>query len=362
MAELILEQVSKRFGQSLAVNNLSLNIQQGAFVALLGPSGCGKTTTLRMLAGFETLSSGRILLNDTCLASDGWQVPTEDRNMGMVFQSYALWPHMSVADNVGYPLKHRRIKGGEYTRRVMLALETVQMEALAQRMPQDLSGGQRQRVALARCLVTDPDVVLLDEPLANLDRHLRASMEESFREFHRRTGATLIYVTHDQSEAMSLADQIAVMHQGQLVQWAKPEELYQTPKTQWIAGFIGQGSIIHLADVVPGQCLQASDLMALTARSGEQRTPVLIRPEHIRLHLDDNPHEKPSLLPPAAHSLQARTLPARVLSSFFRGERYEIKVQLINGDELTCYHHTGLTEGAQIHLTLEQGWSLEPAA
>lgn len=357
MAELILEQVSKCYGQSLAVNNLSLNIQQGAFVALLGPSGCGKTTTLRMLAGFETLSSGRILLNGNCLASDGWQIPTEDRNMGMVFQSYALWPHMSVADNVGYPLKHRRIKGGEYTRRVMLALETVQMEALAQRMPQDLSGGQRQRVALARCLVTDPDVVLLDEPLANLDRHLRASMEESFREFHRRTGATLIYVTHDQSEAMSLADQIAVMHQGQLVQWAKPETLYQTPKTQWIAGFIGQGSIIHLADVLPGQCLQASDLMALTTRSGDQRTPVLIRPEHIQLHLDSSVHDTPPPLSSAAQTLQAS-----VRSCFFRGERYEIKVALINGDELTCYHHSGLTEGAQIHLTLEQGWSLEPAA
>ncbi|WP_409526424.1 ABC transporter ATP-binding protein [Nitrincola sp. MINF-07-Sa-05] len=355
MAELILDNISKRFGQSVAVHELSLSIPQGAFVALLGPSGCGKTTTLRMLAGFEQVSSGQILLNDRCLARDGWQVPTEERNMGMVFQSYALWPHMSVAENVGYPLKHRHIKGAEYKRRVLEALETVKMEALADRMPQDLSGGQRQRVALARSLVTDPSVVLLDEPLANLDRHLRASMEDSFREFHRRTGATMIYVTHDQSEAMSLADHIAVMHQGQLVQWARPEELYQTPRTEWIAGFIGQGSILQLPDIAPGQPLQASDLMALARRrstrpenSSALYTPVLIRPEHIQLA--------------AQAETMPQGLPAQVIDCCFRGERHEVKVALQGGDELTCYHSTSLSPGVQVHVTLQQGWSLEPAA
>ncbi|WP_327124873.1 ABC transporter ATP-binding protein [Nitrincola sp. A-D6] len=156
MAELILNQVSKYYGQSAAVKQLSLTLPEGEFIALLGPSGCGKTTTLRMLAGFENLSEGQIHLNGNFLARPGWQVPTESRNMGMVFQSYALWPHMCVADNVGYPLRHRGIRGQDYQQRVKEALQIVQLEALAERMPQDLSGGQRQRVALARCLVTDP--------------------------------------------------------------------------------------------------------------------------------------------------------------------------------------------------------------
>ncbi len=358
MAELSLNQVSKYYGQSAAVKQLSLTLPEGEFIALLGPSGCGKTTTLRMLAGFETLSEGQIHLNGNCLARPGWQVPTESRNMGMVFQSYALWPHMSVADNVGYPLRHRGIRGQDYQQRVKDALQIVQLEGLAQRMPQDLSGGQRQRVALARCLVTDPDVVLLDEPLANLDRHLRASMEESFREFHQRTGATLVYVTHDQSEAMSLADHIAVMHQGELVQWATPESLYQTPRTDWIASFIGQGSIVNLPGIKAGMSLSQTELTQLSqAAHPSQTTPVLIRPEHIRLHLPDA----------AQHDTQDETqsesrLDARVERCVFRGERHEIQLRLPTGESLTGYHPQGVTEGSVIQLSLLQAWSLESAS
>ncbi|MFT4192737.1 MAG: ABC transporter ATP-binding protein, partial [Comamonas sp.] len=233
---LSLRGVSRRYGDHAAVQALDLEIPAGAFVALLGPSGCGKTTTLRMIAGFEPPDAGEIRLDDRLLANASAQVPPEQRHMGMVFQSYALWPHMSVADNVGYPLKLRGVRGAEYARRVTEALALVQMEGRAQAAPQDLSGGQRQRVALARCLVAEPRVVLLDEPLANLDRHLRASMESAFRAFHRRTGATFIYVTHDQGEAMALAGHVAVMHQGRLVQWATPEQLYAQPRTDWLAG------------------------------------------------------------------------------------------------------------------------------
>lgn len=204
--------------------------------------------------------------------------------MGMVFQSYALWPHMTVGENVGYPLKLRQVNGAARQKRVMEALEVVELGAYFGRSPQELSGGQRQRVALARCLVSEPRVVLLDEPLANLDRHLRATMEQTFREFHRRTGATFVYVTHDQAEAMALASHIAVMHQGELMQWGTPQQLYQQPQNSWVAGFIGQGSVLSLA-VSPG--LQSLDLAALHGgldQPGRDKTvPVLVRPEHVQI-------------------------------------------------------------------------------
>lgn len=346
MARLMLDRVTKQFGQHSAVNGVTLDISPGEFVALLGPSGCGKTTMLRMLAGFEQVSSGTMTLGETLLASAHHHVPPEQRNMAMVFQSYALWPHMSVADNVGYPLKLRRIQGSDYQRRVAQALEQVALTPYAQRSPQALSGGQRQRVALARCLVTDPDVVLLDEPLANLDRNLRAAMEHSFVDFHRRTQATMVYVTHDQSEAMAMADRIAVMREGELVQWATPETLYRAPRSEWVARFIGQGSLLHIASGAPGQRLTESALMSglaapLTARS----QPVLVRPEHV--HLDataPNPHD----------------LTARVERLTFRGERYELHLRLSTGDALLAYHPHALGEGQQVAVRLLEGWCLEP--
>ncbi|WP_043529438.1 ABC transporter ATP-binding protein [Litchfieldella xinjiangensis] len=343
MAALVLDSLVKRFESTPVVDELSLEIEPGEFVALLGPSGCGKTTTLRLLAGFETLSSGQVSLNGRSLAHASLHLPPEQRRMGMVFQSYALWPHMSVADNVGYTLKMRHIKGDEYRRRVGQALETVQLASLAERMPQALSGGQRQRVALARCLVTEPEVVLLDEPLANLDRHLRASMEETFREFHRRTGATMVYVTHDQSEAMSLADRIAVMKSGRLAQWATPETLYRRPRNEWVARFIGQGSILRLPDVTPGRAIPGAELMSLAMHHEcEWDTPVLVRPEQVRLG--------------------STGLPARVENCIFRGERYELWLCLNSGQRLFAYHHEALPIGREVRLVLQQGWSLEPEA
>lgn len=350
MAGLAIQQVTKQFGHHRAVNELSLEVAPGEFVALLGPSGCGKTTMLRMLAGFENVTSGEIRLNDTMLASRHHHVPPEQRNMAMVFQSYALWPHMNVADNVGYPLKLRRIQGSEYQRRVAYALAQVALEPYAQRSPQELSGGQRQRVALARCLVTDPTVVLLDEPLANLDRNLRASMEHSFVDFHRRTHATMVYVTHDQSEAMAMADRIAVMRDGELVQWATPETLYREPRSEWVASFIGQGSQLAIANGAPGQRLTENVLMqglaaAHNTSAQPARQPVLVRPEHIRVDTQaPNQHD----------------LIGRVERLTFRGERYELHLRLSSGEALLAYHHCALGEGQQVALRLLEGWCLEP--
>ncbi|PRY64204.1 carbohydrate ABC transporter ATP-binding protein (CUT1 family) [Vreelandella songnenensis] len=343
MAGLNIQDVTKRFGDHLAVDGLSLAIEPGEFVALLGPSGCGKTTMLRMLAGFEQVSAGEIHLGDTLLASAHQHLPPEQRNMAMVFQSYALWPHMSVADNVGYPLKLRGVRGADYQRRVGQALALVALEPYAERTPQDLSGGQRQRVALARCLVTDPAVVLLDEPLANLDRHLRAAMEHSFADFHRRTEATMVYVTHDQSEAMALADRIAVMREGRLVQWATPETLYRAPRTPWVASFIGQGSQLMVAAGRPGQRLQEAELMRGLA-AAERTQPVLVRPEHIHVQTAPTHHD----------------VTARVERQTFRGERFELHLRLPGGEALLAYHPHALEEGQQVALILREGWCLEP--
>ncbi|MCB8888243.1 ABC transporter ATP-binding protein [Vreelandella malpeensis] len=345
MAALSIEGVSKFFGEHAAVDGLSLTVEPGEFVALLGPSGCGKTTMLRLLAGFEEASRGEIRLGETLLASPGHHLPPEQRHMAMVFQSYALWPHMSVADNVGYPLKLRKVRGAAYHERVQRALSLVALEAYASRTPQELSGGQRQRVALARCLVVDPEVVLLDEPLANLDRHLRAAMEQSFRDFHRRARATMVYVTHDQSEAMALADRIAVMRDGRLVQWATPETLYREPRNQWVAGFIGQGSELQIATGAPGQRLDEAALMqGLNAPLTSRTQPVLVRPEHVRV---------------SAETPTARHLTARVEHQTFRGERFELHLRLAHGAALMAYHPHALDVGQTVALTLSEGWCLE---
>ncbi|HKS33175.1 MAG TPA: ABC transporter ATP-binding protein [Enterobacteriaceae bacterium] len=342
MAELRLERLSKVFGDQTVVRDLSLTIPQGAFTALLGPSGCGKTTTLRILAGLEHLSEGRLLLGDRLLADAATHTPPELRDMGMVFQSYALWPHMTVAENVGYPLKLRKVNGAARQKQVMAALEVVELGAYAGRSPQELSGGQRQRVALARCLVSEPQVVLLDEPLANLDRHLRATMEQTFREFHRRTGATFVYVTHDQAEAMALASHIAVMHQGELKQWGAPQDLYQQPQNAWVAGFIGKGSVLSLATRSATRHLDFASLQA-GFRSGESGTPqpVLVRPEHVQI-ADEG-------------------LSAEVESCIYQGERYLLDLRLRDGQTLSAFHHSPVAPGESVHLRLTQGWRLEAA-
>ena len=342
MENLILDRLEKRFGNEVAVDGLSLNIPEGAFVALLGPSGCGKTTILRLLAGFENPTAGSIHLGDRLLANERSQCPPERRDMAMVFQSYALWPHMTVAENVGYPLKVRGIPYGEANRTVRAALAQVEMESMAQRRPAELSGGQRQRVALARCLVAKPRVVLLDEPLANLDRNLRATMETTFREFHRQTGATLVYVTHDQTEAMSMADYIAVMRGGQLAQWATPEQLYQQPVDDWVARFIGQGAVLHISEVGRSGWLDGSIIMEAAETAQPKVRPVLLRPEHIRVG--------------------SVGLTVEVKHCVYRGERYELTLNTTDGQDLMAWHHSSLIPGQSVNIRLDKGWSLKRAS
>ncbi|MGH7264664.1 MAG: ABC transporter ATP-binding protein, partial [Candidatus Rokuibacteriota bacterium] len=236
---------------------MAIEVADGELLAVLGPSGCGKTTLLRLIAGFERVSAGSIVLDGQPVSTTHRHVPPEQRRVGIVFQSYALWPHMSVAENVGYPLRVARVPREECRRRVGLALETVGLAGFGDRRPADLSGGERQRVALARCLVMKPSLVLLDEPLANLDVHLRASMQKEFADFHRRTGTTMVYVTHDQVEAMALADRIAVMDRGRVVQVAAPTALYRQPGSAMVAGFLGRGVVVDAEVLSParnGRC------------------------------------------------------------------------------------------------------------
>jgi iron(III) transport system ATP-binding protein len=244
MAGLTLEGVTKRFGSTTAVDAVDIRVADGEFLAVLGPSGCGKTTLLRLIAGFERPDGGTLAIGDTVVSGPRTFVPPERRRVGIVFQSYALWPHMTVEGNVGYPLRTAGVKGGAYRARVEAALASVGLTGYGARRPAELSGGQRQRVALARCLVMEPSLMLLDEPLANLDVHLRASMEAEFAAFHAKTRATMVYITHDQSEAMALADRIAVMDGGRVVQVATPRTLYREPATAMVAGFIGRGALV----------------------------------------------------------------------------------------------------------------------
>ncbi|MEJ2763711.1 ABC transporter ATP-binding protein [Photobacterium sp. MCCC 1A19761] len=345
MAELILEDVCKTFRNQTAVDHLSLTIPDGAFCALLGPSGCGKTTTLRMIAGLEHLTSGRLTMNGMVLDDGRVAVAPEKRRMSMVFQSYALWPHMTVIENVAYPLKVQGLPSPQAQKAARKMLEIVDMRGYENRKVQELSGGQRQRVALARCLVAEPEVVLLDEPLANLDRHLRATMEESFREFHRETGATFVFVTHDQAEAMALATHVAVMHQGGLVQWGTPESLYQQPETSWLAQFIGKGSVINLPVNTQSDRLLKNQDFALTASTIQQpitQQPVLIRPEHI-------------------HITNTGT-PAQVTDCVFLGERYLLTLRFADDQQsVSCYHHTALPQGSLVNIEIEQGWRVDVA-
>ncbi|MFA5702336.1 MAG: ABC transporter ATP-binding protein [Advenella sp.] len=339
MAQLVLDRVVKSFGKTPVVNEFSLEVPAGSFVALLGPSGCGKTTLLRMLAGFEQVDQGTIQVDGRLLAGNNLHVSPEQRNMSMVFQSYALWPHMNVMDNVGYALKLKGVKGEDYRQQVMQALDTVNLSHLAERAPQDLSGGQRQRVALARCLVSHPDVVLLDEPLANLDQHLRASMEETFREFHRRTRATFVYVTHDQAEAMALADRIAVMNHGRLEQWDTPEQLYQYPQNTWVARFIGQGSVLHVHRHTDNRLLSGPEVMQLLSSSlGSTRQAILVRPEHVRV--------------------VENGIEVKVLSRVFKGERYKYTARLQDGQELGFFHPARLELERKVCVQVKQAWGL----
>ena len=287
MSTLVLRNVSRKFGSYTAVDNFNLQLEQGELVSLLGPSGCGKTTTLRMIAGFMTPTQGTIELDGQVISSPQSSLPPEKRQMSMIFQSYAIWPNMTVAENVGFGLKLRKVGADEARRRVDDILEVVQLAALRDRYPAELSGGQQQRVALARSIVVKPAVLLLDEPLSNLDANLREEMRFEIRRLHDEFRMTMVYVTHDQAEAMVTSDRIAVMNKGRVEQIDAPYELYANPKTRFVAGFVGRTNFItgkRLADTVDfgGFSLPAQALR----HQGPLTDEVLIsvRPHSVELH------------------------------------------------------------------------------
>ena len=296
MPGVVAEAVGKSFGAVRAVADVSLTVPDGKLVTLLGPSGCGKTTTLRMIAGLEHNDAGRITIGDRVVsdAAAGLFVAPERREIGMVFQSYAIWPHMTVAANVGYPLEVRRRPTSEVRQRVTETLRLMQMEHLADRAATALSGGQQQRVAIARALVFQPRVLLMDEPLSNLDAQLREQMRLELRALQQRLGITTVYVTHDQEEAMVLSDEIAVMHEGRLLQVAPPEAVYARPSNRTVAAFFGAPNLLpaktrevraHGAAAiahVDGSGWEGWCAAPVDVRAGDSVT-VVVRPEVVRI-------------------------------------------------------------------------------
>jgi iron(III) transport system ATP-binding protein len=350
MARLTIERLSKSFAGARVLDDVSLAVEDSELVAILGASGCGKTTLLRQIAGFAKPDAGRILIGDTVVSTPERQVPPERRRIGIVFQSYALWPHMSVAENVAYGLTVAGVRDPERARRVAAALALVDLDGFADRRPGLLSGGQRQRVALARCLVTEPSLVLLDEPLANLDVHLRASMEREFARFHERTRTTMIYVTHDQAEAMALADRIAVMSRGRVLQVATPSQLYREPANETVASFIGEGMVMPVeVRAVAGDGSARVELcgFALPMRcNGVQRpgpAQACLRASAIRIVAPDAPG-----------------LGARLIDAVYKGGWFRLEVRLDAAPDLPLHLEMpepfGLAPGSAIRVAIDDGW------
>jgi ABC-type Fe3+/spermidine/putrescine transport system ATPase subunit len=319
VSRLVLTDVSRRFGSVTAVDRFSLTLPAGEFVSLLGPSGCGKTTTLRMIAGFLAPSDGTIAMDGRVISSPASSLPPEKRNMSMIFQSYAIWPNMTVAENVAFGLEVRRRPKAEIRERVGRILEVVQMGHLASRYPQELSGGQQQRVALARAIVVQPAVLLLDEPLSNLDANLREEMRYEIRRLHDEFHITTVYVTHDQAEAMVASDRIAVMNQGRVEQVDAPRALYARPRTRFVAGFIGR---TNLLDGESGGDDVAFDGFAIPRWSFPEpaaiqgRVCFSLRPQSIVLHRQ--------ALPAGSH---ASVVPGQVVQRAYLGEHWDYTVR-----------------------------------
>ena len=321
MVRVRLRDVSKRFGGVVAVENVNLEIERGEFFFLLGPSGCGKTTLLRVIAGFYRPDSGRVFFDDREVTD----VPPEKRNTGMVFQNYALWPHMTVWQNVEYGLSVRNVAPRMREERIRQALQMVRMEDYRDRSPNQLSGGQQQRIALARALVIEPDVVLLDEPLSNLDARLRLEMREQIQALHQDLGITMIYVTHDQKEALAMANRVAVMQEGKVVQSGAPRTLYSRPSNRFVADFIGEINLISGTVVGLGDKIEVKTAVGvLCGRPGYEgirngdRVLCAIRPEAMEF-LDGQPDESDQVLS------------GTVRNAIYLGEMEQYVVDLVDG-------------------------------
>jgi iron(III) transport system ATP-binding protein len=335
MTTISLDALGKSFAERPAVDRVSLTFPSGSFTALLGPSGCGKTTLLRLIAGFEQPDRGRVSFDGTIVAQSDASTPPERRNLGVVFQSYALWPHMDVAANVAYPLKQRGLSRSEVEARVASALAMVSLTGYGDRQVDQLSGGQRQRVALARCLVTGTRIILLDEPLANLDVHLRGAMLDVFADIHRTTGATIIFVTHDQHEALAVADTIVVMEAGTVQQIGTPETIYSEPANAMVASFVGRGALLA-ASVAEGQAELAGYRFSARGPATSPQSQVLLRPHAIRI----------------AES----GLAATVERATYHGAGYETALRLITGDVLLADLPRRFDAGAAIKVAIDDSW------
>lgn len=326
MSEVRIEHVFKRFGDVTAVSDFDLTVKDGEFVSLLGPSGCGKTTSLRMIAGFERATEGEIYIGDHCVSSHikNTFVPPEKRDIGMVFQSYAVWPHMTVTENVAYPLKIQKVPKEERAARVAEMLKLVYLDEYGSRYPHQLSGGQQQRVALARALVMRPGLLLLDEPLSNLDAKLRESMRFEISSIQKELGITVIYVTHDQSEAMTMSDRVVVMSRGVIQQIGTPYEIYRNPANKMVADFIGlvnfvEGEVQGDRVYISGTGVSFPNTSGITGSA-----TIAVRPENITM------------------SRTSGTIEGTLVHRFYLGDAVDYRVQ--------CKHHVirVIVKGAEL--------------
>ena len=323
MASVELRGLTKKYGPQAVVDDISMTIAHGTLVCLLGPSGCGKTTTLRLIAGFVEPTAGEILVGDRVVSSPQKTVPPERRNMSMIFQSYALWPHMTVAENIMYGLKLRKMDSATIKQKLDGILATTRLGPLAQRYPGELSGGQQQRVALARALIVGPETLLLDEPLSNLDANLREEMRFEVRRLHDAFRYTTVYVTHDQSEAMTTADVICVMNGGKIEQAGSPEEIYERPRSEFVARFIGSSNVVSGKNLDDSRISFAGTPLRCTGArlAAGGTTAVSIRQHAIAIR-----PEKPA---------QAENVvPARVVRQVFLGDSRDYMVEVADGTQL----------------------------
>ena len=338
----IIKDAVKRYGDFTALSGVSLDIHEGEFFTLLGPSGCGKTTLLRMIAGFNTIEGGEFYFGDKLINN----VPAHKRDIGMVFQNYAIFPHLTVRDNVAYGLKARKVKRDEIDRRVNRALELVQIAHLADRKPNALSGGQQQRVALARAFVIEPSVLLMDEPLSNLDAKLRVQMRSVIKKLQRQLGITTIYVTHDQEEALAISDRIAVMNAGVIMQTGTPNEIYAKPQNPFVAGFIGVSNFLDC------QVKTVQNGVGRVSIQGEQEVDVPVR----------GGYTGPAQISARPEQLffAEDGMPGEVQFSTFLGDFIEYEVRLDNGQNLIVNEYTKDTSdvheaGERVHLRFDAG-------
>jgi iron(III) transport system ATP-binding protein len=343
VASVELRGLTKRYGNAAVVDDVSLTIEHGHLVCLLGPSGCGKTTTLRLIAGFVEPSAGEIHVGERLISSPALTLPPERRNMSMIFQSYALWPHMTVAENIIYGLKLRKMSRDVIAKKLDAILTTTKLAPLAQRYPGELSGGQQQRVALARALIVEPETLLLDEPLSNLDANLREEMRFEVRRLHDAYRYTTVYVTHDQSEAMTTADLIAVMNGGKIEQAGSPEDIYDRPRSEFVARFIGSSNVIKgngldAATVdfagVPLRCVGE------TIQAGAP-TLVSIRPHDVAISVNPPPQS-------------GNVVPATVVRQVFLGGSRDYMVEAKDGTQLRVLTAAGenIPQGSAVWLHL----------